>query len=53
VDRGDCTYTLQTVNNWYLGVDPRKGEISTRISDPDAAPSIGYTARFELVMRGL
>jgi hypothetical protein len=53
VDRGDCTYTVQTVDNWYLGVDPRTGEISTRISDPDAAPSIGYTARFELVMRGL
>jgi hypothetical protein len=50
VDRGDCTYTVQTVNNWYLGVDPTKGEVSTRISDPDAAPSIGYTARFELVI---
>jgi hypothetical protein len=51
VDRGDCTYTIQTVNNWFLGVNMQTGEASTRISDPDAAPSIGYAARFELVMR--
>jgi len=53
VDRGDCTYTIQTVNDWFLGVNMNTGEASTRISDPDAAPSIGYAARFELVMRGL
>jgi hypothetical protein len=52
VDQGDCTYTIQTVKGWYLAVNSR-GEISTRISDPNAAPSIGYNARFELVMRGL
>ena len=51
VDRGDCTYTVQTVNNWFLGVNMSTGEASTSISDPDAAPSIGYAARFELVMR--
>jgi len=51
VDRGDCTYTIQTVNNWFLGVNMSTGEPSTRISDPDAAPSIGYAARYEVVMR--
>ena len=51
VDRGDCTYTVQTVNNWFLGVNMSTGEASTRISEPDAAPSIGYAARYELVMR--
>jgi len=50
VDRGDCTYTIKTVKNWFLGVDPKTGEPSTSISDPDAAPSIGYIARFELVV---
>ncbi len=50
VDRGDCTYTIQTVKNWFLGVNLKTGEPSTSISDPDAAPSIGYAARFELVI---
>ena len=31
----------RTVNNWFLGVNMEAGEASTRISDPDAAPSIG------------
>ncbi|HJT21148.1 MAG TPA: hypothetical protein VJ746_11795 [Nitrospira sp.] len=49
VDRGDCAYTIQTVSGWYLAVSGN-GAISTRISDPNAAPSIGYTATFELMM---
>jgi hypothetical protein len=49
VDQGDCTYSIQTVNGWYLGIGPQDAK-STRISDPNAAPSIGYNAKFELVM---
>jgi hypothetical protein len=49
VDQGDCTYTIQTVNGWYLAIGPHDAK-STRISDPSLAPSIGYNARFELVM---
>jgi hypothetical protein len=49
VDRGDCTYTIQTAKDWFLAVGPND-VASTRISDPDAAPSIGYNARFELVL---
>ena len=52
VDQGDCTYTIQTINGWYLAVGPG-GTISTRISDPNAAPSINYNAKFELMMLGL
>ena len=48
VDRGDCSYTIQTTNNWYVAFSPGRG-ISTRISDPNAAPSIGYTAYFQLI----
>lgn len=47
VDRGNCTYTIQTSGNWFVGVGGNNS-ISTRISDPNAAPSIGYTAFFEL-----
>ena len=54
VDQGDATYTIQTVSGFYLGVNTHVlqtiGGISTRISDPNAAPQIGYTAKFELMM---
>lgn len=46
VDRGDCTYTIQTTNNWFIATSGAR--ISTRISDPAAAPTIGYNAYFEL-----
>lgn len=48
VDRGDCTYTIQTVDNWYVGFSAGRG-LSTRISYPSAAPSIGYTAYFRFI----
>jgi len=48
VDRGDCSYSIQTVNKWYLAYNFGRG-ISTRISDPNAAPSIGYTAYFRFI----
>ena len=48
VDQGNCTYTIQTTNGWYVATAPGR-PISTRISDPAAAPSIGYSASFELV----
>jgi hypothetical protein len=46
-ERGSCTYTIQTAKGWYIAVGP--SGISTRISDPSAAPAIGYNAEFELV----
>jgi len=49
VDRDTCSYTIQTDSGFYLGVGPG-GNISTRINDPYAAPSIGYKALFELIM---
>jgi hypothetical protein len=56
VDLGDGTYTIQTVSGFYLAVNSSVLQttegISTRISDPNAAPSIGYTAKFELMMMG-
>ncbi len=56
VDQGDGTYTIQTVSGFYLAVNTNvlqfTGGISTRISFPDAAPQIGYTAKFELMMIG-
>ncbi|MFZ1746711.1 MAG: hypothetical protein WBO24_12055 [Nitrospirales bacterium] len=62
VDQGDCTYTIQTLSGFYIGYGHRTlksgkldGEtlMSTRISDPNGAPSINYTAKFELIMLGL
>ena len=50
LDQGNGLYTIQTVSGFYLGVALNLSNISTRISDPDAAPSIGYTARFELMV---
>ena len=52
VDQGNGTYAIQTISGFFLGIGPG-GVISTRISDPNAAPQIGYTAKFELVMVGL
>jgi hypothetical protein len=52
VDQGNCSYTIQTVSGFYLAASA-DGSISTRISDPNSAPSIGYNAQFELVMLGL
>ncbi|SLM49183.1 conserved exported protein of unknown function [Nitrospira japonica] len=49
----NCSYTIQTVSGFYLAVGPGSSTISTRISDPNAAPSIGYNAKFELIMIGL
>ena len=53
VDHGDCTYTIQTVSGFYLAVGKGGTAISTRIDDPNLAPSIGYNAKFELIMLGL
>ncbi len=49
----NCGYTIQTVSGFYLAVGGGGTKISTRISDPKAAPSIGYNAIFELIMIGL
>ncbi|ODT46633.1 MAG: hypothetical protein ABS70_00480 [Nitrospira sp. SCN 59-13] len=53
VEQPNCSYTIQTVSGFYLAVGPGSSSISTRISDPNAAPSIGYNAKFELIMVGL
>jgi hypothetical protein len=51
VDQGDATYTIQTLSGFYLAVaTSANGDISTRIDPPDAAPEIGYTAKFEFIM---
>lgn len=49
IDLADGTYAIKTFSGFLIGVD-EGGDISTRISDVNAAPTIGYTARFELVM---
>ncbi|MBV8833964.1 MAG: hypothetical protein JO108_32590 [Acidobacteriaceae bacterium] len=43
-------YTIQTVSGFFIAVKNDFTNISTRISFPDEAPSIGYTATFELIM---
>lgn len=48
-DQGDGTFTIKTWSGFLVGVD-EGGDISTRIGSADAAPTIGYTARFELIM---
>jgi hypothetical protein len=53
VDTGGGVYTIQTDSGFFLAVGPGFSTFSTRISDPDAAPSIGYNAKFEFVMLGL
>ena len=50
VEQPNCSYTIQTVSGFYLAVGPGSSTISTRISDPNAAPTIGYNAKFELIM---
>lgn len=50
------SYALQTADgfNYVTAVNTHvlqtTGGISTRISDPNAAPQIGYTAKFEMMM---
>jgi hypothetical protein len=46
-------YTIQTVSGFYVAVKNDFTNISTRISVPDEAPSIGYTAKFELIMTSI
>jgi hypothetical protein len=46
-------YTIQTVSGFFIGVKNDFTNISTRISFPDQAPSIGYTATFELIMTSI
>ena len=57
VDQGDCTYALQTSKGWHLGVKADEPgnwtKITTRISEPNAAASIGYLAKFELIAHNL
>jgi hypothetical protein len=52
-DQGMGVYTIQTVSGFYLAVGPGFDTFSTRISFPDEAPSIGYNAKFELLMLGV
>jgi len=53
-DQGNCTYTIQTNSGYYVAykLQDQPGFatefLSTRISDPAAAPSIGYGAYFVL-----
>ena len=49
LDLADGTYAIRTSSGFYIGVNSA-GNITTRVSDINAAPSIGYDARFELVM---
>lgn len=56
IDQGNCTYAIQTAKGWYFGMKAGSwnwSTISTRISDPNAAPSIGYVAYWELMPIGL
>jgi len=51
-------YTIQTISGSFLGIGQGqlgvgKGVISTRISNPAAAPQHGYNATFELIPVGL
>ena len=52
MDHDDGIYTIQTTSGFFLGVG-QGGVISTRISNPDAGPQIGYNARFEFIPVGL
>ena len=47
VDRGDCQYTIQTSSGYFVASSSGAG-LSTDISDPAAAPAIGYDAYFVL-----
>jgi hypothetical protein len=46
-------FTIQTVSGFFIGVKNDLSNISTRISFPDEAPSIGYSAKFELTWMGV
>jgi hypothetical protein len=52
VERFPGLYTIQTVSGFFVAVKQDLSNISTRISFPDEAPSIGYTALFELMLFG-
>jgi hypothetical protein len=52
VEKAPGLYTIQTVSGFFVAVKQDLTNISTRISDVDAAPSIGYTAVFELMFFG-
>jgi len=45
-------FTIQTVSGFFVAVKNDLSNISTRISFPDEAPSIGYSAKFELISMG-
>jgi hypothetical protein len=47
-DIGDCLYTIQTVSGYYIASPIGGGGLSTDISVPGDAPSIGYSAYFVL-----
>jgi hypothetical protein len=49
-EHGSGLYTIQTTSGFFVAVKNDFTNISTRISFPDEAPSIGYTAVFELMM---
>ena len=49
-DQGNGLYTIQTSSGFYIGLSNDLSTISTRISFPDQAPSIGYSAYFELIL---
>jgi hypothetical protein len=56
LDQGNCTYAIQTAKGWHFGM--KAGEydwatLSTRISEPSQAPTIGYVAYFELIPTAL
>jgi hypothetical protein len=45
-------FTIQTISGFFIGVKNDLSNISTQISFPDEAPSIGYSAKFELISMG-
>ena len=45
-------FTIQTVSGFFVAIKNDLSNISTRISFPDEAPSIGYSAKFELISMG-
>jgi hypothetical protein len=51
VETSPGLYTIQTVSGFFVAVKNDFTNISTRISFPDEAPSIGYTAHFEFIQR--
>jgi hypothetical protein len=49
VETSPGLYTIPTVSGFFVAVKNDFTNISTRISFPDEAPSIGYTAHFEFI----